>query len=135
MFFFFFKQKTAYELRISDWSSDVCSSDLKSSQRFQHQCIALSRARCDGGFDHGIFARYLIGEDRHFEPPLHRANDVEIGQAGLHHHARSEEHTSELQSLMRISYAVFGLKKKKQGILDRLIRTDVTGKQDTTKST
>src|SRR3546814_17478422 len=28
MFFFFFKQKTAYELRISDWSSDVCSSDL-----------------------------------------------------------------------------------------------------------
>src|SRR3546814_4982586 len=28
MFFFFFKQKTAYEMRISDWSSDVCSSDL-----------------------------------------------------------------------------------------------------------
>src|SRR3546814_4662471 len=28
-FFFFFKQKTAYEMRISDWSSDVCSSDLK----------------------------------------------------------------------------------------------------------
>src|SRR3546814_13092892 len=31
MFFFFFKQKTAYEMRISDWSSDVCSSDLISS--------------------------------------------------------------------------------------------------------
>src|SRR3546814_4677295 len=30
-FFFFFKQKTAYEMRISDWSSDVCSSDLQSS--------------------------------------------------------------------------------------------------------
>src|SRR3546814_5556958 len=29
LFFFFFKQKTAYELRISDWSSDVCSSDLR----------------------------------------------------------------------------------------------------------
>src|SRR3546814_15826612 len=29
MLFFFFKQKTAYEMRISDWSSDVCSSDLK----------------------------------------------------------------------------------------------------------
>src|SRR3546814_5339049 len=29
MFFFFFKQKTAYEMRISDWSSDVCSSDLE----------------------------------------------------------------------------------------------------------
>src|SRR3546814_2567585 len=33
VFFFFFKQKTAYELRISDWSSDVCSSDLKSIKR------------------------------------------------------------------------------------------------------
>src|SRR3546814_1939686 len=31
MFFFFFKQKTAYEMRMSDWSSDVCSSDLRSA--------------------------------------------------------------------------------------------------------
>src|SRR3546814_10317190 len=35
MFFFFFKQKTAYEMRISDWSSDVCSSDL--TIRFEHR--------------------------------------------------------------------------------------------------
>src|SRR3546814_4048341 len=33
LLFFFFKQKTAYEMRISDWSSDVCSSDLKPAQR------------------------------------------------------------------------------------------------------
>src|SRR3546814_5223595 len=33
VFFFFFKQKTAYEMRISDWSSDVCSSDLHDRQR------------------------------------------------------------------------------------------------------
>src|SRR3546814_4180808 len=33
-FFFFFKQKTAYEMRISDWSSDVCSSDLSAIQNF-----------------------------------------------------------------------------------------------------
>src|SRR3546814_14407658 len=33
IFFFFFKQKTAYEMRISDWSSDVCSSDLEESYR------------------------------------------------------------------------------------------------------
>src|SRR3546814_1091610 len=32
-FFFFFKQKTAYEMRISDWSSDVCSSDLSAAPR------------------------------------------------------------------------------------------------------
>src|SRR3546814_7082495 len=35
MIFFFFKQKTAYEMRISDWSSDVCSSDLPSAARFK----------------------------------------------------------------------------------------------------
>src|SRR3546814_16947679 len=36
MFFFFFKQKTAYEMRISDWSSDVCSSDLGGIAILQH---------------------------------------------------------------------------------------------------
>src|SRR3546814_7847814 len=35
-FFFFFKQKTAYEMRISDWSSDVCSSDLETQGRIVH---------------------------------------------------------------------------------------------------
>src|SRR3546814_2584114 len=33
LYFFFFKQKTAYEMRISDWSSDVCSSDLQTAKR------------------------------------------------------------------------------------------------------
>src|SRR3546814_1099595 len=37
VFFFFFKQKTAYEMRISDWSSDVCSSDLQRDAVFQRQ--------------------------------------------------------------------------------------------------
>src|SRR3546814_6725030 len=37
MMFFFFKQKTAYEMRISDWSSDVCSSDLPVALRFFHR--------------------------------------------------------------------------------------------------
>src|SRR3546814_7343694 len=35
--FFFFKQKTAYEVRISDWSSDVCSSDLRHHEQARHQ--------------------------------------------------------------------------------------------------
>src|SRR3546814_2481293 len=43
LLFFFFKQKTAYEMRISDWSSDVCSSDLysgaKDTQKFVHELI------------------------------------------------------------------------------------------------
>src|SRR3546814_6363452 len=47
MFFFFFKQKTAYEMRISDWSSDVCSSDLpqrrKPDDRAGHGAAAARR--------------------------------------------------------------------------------------------
>src|SRR3546814_7684806 len=47
LFFFFFKQKTAYEMRISDWSSDVCSSDLDQAQLFAYRgdrIAALGRA-------------------------------------------------------------------------------------------
>src|SRR3546814_2231569 len=83
--FFFFKPKTAYEMRISDWSSDVCSSDLPVR-------IALGRlAISQPSTTSTIRARPAM--------------------------PRSEEHTSELQSLMRISYAVFCLKKKKQDIM------------------
>src|SRR3546814_5588882 len=42
--FFFFKQKTAYEMRISDWSSDVCSSDLR------HAAVAILRQRAEQAF-------------------------------------------------------------------------------------
>src|SRR3546814_1982752 len=42
--FFFFKQKTAYEMRISDWSSDVCSSDLRSRSSFC--CTSEKRDHC-----------------------------------------------------------------------------------------
>src|SRR3546814_17960524 len=45
--FFFFKQKTAYEMRISDWSSDVCSSDLRQLQTQQHEDHAIEHV-----FDH-----------------------------------------------------------------------------------
>src|SRR3546814_8194680 len=40
-FFFFFKQKTAYEMRISDWSSDVCSSDLVPGRRGRRGAVAV----------------------------------------------------------------------------------------------
>src|SRR3546814_6301373 len=49
IFFFFFKQKTAYEMRISDWSSDVCSSDLgdgTSCSSPRHRGPLLSTANC-----------------------------------------------------------------------------------------
>src|SRR3546814_8202169 len=51
--FFFFKQKTAYEMRISDWSSDVCSSDLQgkvSGRKVDGSVLAVNeRARTPGG--------------------------------------------------------------------------------------
>src|SRR3546814_1045116 len=96
--FFFFKQKTAYEMRISDWSSDVCSSDLAgligANGAGKSTLFALLRGELvpDGG-DCQLPPDWRIA---------HMRQEID----------RSEEHTSELQSLMRISYAVFCLKKK-----------------------
>src|SRR3546814_2846393 len=110
-------------MRISDWSSDVCSSDLSatcvSDSSASSRCStvssswpsmraetnAASRAFCNSSLSiSGLRARTrLCIRDR-----SHSA------QRQLHVHPRSEEHTSELQSLMRISYAVFCLKKKKK---------------------
>src|SRR3546814_4538198 len=101
LIFFFFKQKTSYEMRISDWSSDVCSSDLAEQ-------IVLAVARQPGGKGRRTACDAI---DRRVGEPgeRHRARIDRLADAA----PRSEEHTSELQSLMRISYAVFGLKKKK----------------------
>src|SRR3546814_5238304 len=124
---FFFKQKTAYEMRISDWSSDVCSSDLLINDvrqvvagAAQAVRIALGADRQDDRFGgDGVALRGLdakgalrAGDLDHLgiidDPDLvGRAVRVPVGED------RSEEHTSELQSLMRISYAVFCLKKKR----------------------
>src|SRR3546814_10735258 len=117
----FFKQKTAYEMRISDWSSDVCSSDLRS--RHIAAAIGQEQARRVADLAQPFFTHRehpdLVGAA---EAVLHRAQDAILvaalafeRQHGVDHmfeHARSEEHTSELQSLMRISYAVFCLNKK-----------------------
>src|SRR3546814_6793060 len=67
-FFFFFKQKTAYEMRISDWSSDVCSSDLRTHMPWDggraapavdDEVVALRLAR-DGGVDGGLERRVVL---------------------------------------------------------------------------
>src|SRR3546814_10565128 len=71
-------------MRISDWSSDVCSSDLSDLGGLRLRTVAAKDLTCCA------FPLKAVGEEGH----------------------RSEEHTSELQSLMRISYAVFCLKKK-----------------------
>src|SRR3546814_4722489 len=58
MFYFFFKQKTAYEMRISDWSSDVCSSDLDVQHRAS--IIFLDDVRCGPGW-HSIGTAPMFG--------------------------------------------------------------------------
>src|SRR3546814_2819680 len=74
MFFFFVKQKTAYEMRISDWSSDVCSSDLDllaeilEAQVAEHRMAAQREIRAvelqdqAGVDDRLVFARHHVGE-------------------------------------------------------------------------
>src|SRR3546814_4637459 len=117
-------------MRISDWSSDVCSSDLgellEAGRRdpLHHLDLGESVVDClgrvGGGQHHAIPA--AVGLERLPETFDHRfARAVQLVVADrlvaqVRHDAvdRSEEHTSELQSLMRISYAVFCLKKKKQ---------------------
>src|SRR3546814_4699272 len=114
-------------MRISDWSSDVCSSDLGSA------CPSFGRT---------AQAKYWTASENHavrrglhrIGPAHHRrsrspSTGERLSESTLTadsqrstraprrahqraHHGRSEEHTSELQSLMRISYAVFCLKKK-----------------------
>src|SRR3546814_5252212 len=134
-FFFFFKQKTAYEMRISDWSSDVCSSDLLpvASRTAVEAFIAplgLAEWIADEGRFNEVTALSGCGPAFlfRFVDALARAGEAiglpadqaaRMALATVRGSAsmaamRSEEHTSELQSLMRISYAVFCLKKKKQ---------------------
>src|SRR3546814_1357385 len=131
-------------MRISDWSSDVCSSDLDAEIRFadnmsaqpravrrDFQAIAIvrgSHGSAQRPFDVACQRSGLVGrripldhppvaaDEELAEVPLDR---IDAEQAALlllqplPQRMRSEEHTSELQSLMRNSYAVFCLKNKK----------------------
>src|SRR3546814_5471472 len=131
VYFFFCKQKTAYEMRISDWSSDVCSSDLnlrvekQVEEERRHQVVAMV-AQCDlvesllfgervqraaaqarAQRAHGLAFRHHARDHRVgvlLEDPVFDAERFQVlrqhvfREAGL---LRSEEHTSELQSLMR----------------------------------
>src|SRR3546814_9430291 len=118
-------------MRISDWSSDVCSSDLPTRRNDPARIDADPLAHSDPDarkFRRFVWRRRLCHQARH--PARHHQEDVRRIESHLLHrsiHARlwpsepeghqtlphrSEEQTSELQSLMPISYAVFCLKKK-----------------------
>src|SRR3546814_6694502 len=119
-------------MRISDWSSDVCSSDLQRGDK-----VFVRARRSDTDEVETIEADYVVGADGArskvrdaigatmvgtrsrtgyynfiiHAPGLHQAHDHGPGVVYWQIN-RSEEHTSELQSLMRIPYAVFCLKQK-----------------------
>src|SRR3546814_1284266 len=102
-------------MRISDWSSDVCSSDLRPAGIGAGQEVDaaafLEGAVWPDALDHHHVRLQAIEEGRADDEralPVAEPHALPVGDA-----ERSEEHTSELQSLMRISYAVFCLKKKK----------------------
>src|SRR3546814_9898236 len=141
---FFFKQKTAYEMRISDWSSDVCSSDLciriGESRDLETMSTTIDAAltghtvyttlhtngvaetiqRVTGMFPDSIRQERVLAllESLHMIVSQTLVQTMDGRRAAarefLVFDQRSEEHTSELQSLMRISYAVFCLKKKRK---------------------
>src|SRR3546814_4188388 len=113
-------------MRISDWSSDVCSSDLRRYIKSSSAADFLAQQRGAGAERLQLALGHRRRQRRHAAVGAgDHALRVEERQGGaqsrrhllrrLHLGAgdiRSEEHTSELQSLMRISYAVFCLKKK-----------------------
>src|SRR3546814_4406207 len=130
-------------MRISDWSSDVCSSDLDKDdptrpppegqpgeiiffgpqvmQGYWNRPDADVEVFLGKGLRTGDVG--LIDEDGYIRIVDRLKDMIAVGgfkvfpsqiEEILYHHPRSEEHTSELQSLMRISYAVFCLKKKKK---------------------
>src|SRR3546814_4427675 len=104
-------------MRISDWSSDVCSSDLLLQLGLDvlghrhHLFDALHHASLRLLVSHAVTSASGKASSAAF------TTGVDLTQSSVSARsfasARSEEHTSELQSLMRISYAVFCLKKKK----------------------
>src|SRR3546814_2183712 len=132
---FLFKQKTAYEMRISDWSSDVCSSDLFAQQTAATEALRgrvgdIDQYNVKGTTNVNFDTGKAVLSEQAKADLCSAASQAEAmdnalllvvgytdstGSQELNQELsekRSEEHTSELQSLMRISYAVFCLKKK-----------------------
>src|SRR3546814_6479547 len=128
-------------MRISDWSSDVCSSDLARASRTQPPTKRTSApaavraaitARVSGAVIQGCGSIRCVALPAVMKPPRRSVRRVARHHDAVDHarrpqpcasrmaggevdiEKRSEEHTSEIQSLMRISYAVFCLKKKKR---------------------
>src|SRR3546814_2076260 len=170
--FCLFKQKTSYEMRISDWSSDVCSSDLcdgpeadacggdsaspkraaiiaAATDLFTHSgygAVSMDAIAAKAGVSKRTVYSHFPGKDVLFAAVMTRHCGTVSGVAGweldpevepremltdrgrrfLTLFTRSEEHTSELQSLMRISYAVFCLNTKRKDNRQMILSGELT---------
>src|SRR3546814_3570629 len=116
-------------MRISDWSSDVCSSDLEAvgdrhADVVEEQLRRIGLVLPDLVEVAAALETFAVGFDEHDRHALPRRLDLGIG-LDADEDQRSEEHTSELQSLMRISYAVFCLKKKKNKYSIHILHTHI----------
>src|SRR3546814_10362311 len=117
-------------MRISDWRSDVCSSDLDREQQVwqpvRNDGESAERRRVEFLEDDPVTDHMLDAVGHHHQRRQHEIRAIaavsqrdegDVGRSSLGHGigrtCRLEEHTSELQSLMRSSYAVFCLKKQK----------------------
>src|SRR3546814_963781 len=125
MFIFFYKWKTAYGMRIGDWSSDACASDLavksvlaergridglvnNAGGQYPMPLAAISKKGWDAVVASNLTGGFLMARETYTQWMQKNGGAIVNMIADM----RSEEHTSELQSLMRISYAVFCLKKQ-----------------------
>src|SRR3546814_7334139 len=110
-------------MRISDWSSDVCSSDLRATRSRRHRPMVMVDLAVPRDIETEVgrladVYLYTVDDLGRMVQSGTDARRAAVVQAEAIietrvQNFRSEEHTSELQSLMRISYAVFCLKKKK----------------------
>src|SRR3546814_3199489 len=121
--FFFVTQKAAYDMRISDWSSDVCSADLGrlgagTEGGTVRRVVPGERRRRAVGREAGLDDGLPLPDDKRRRELRHLQGRQPDHAALERRQGRSEEHTSELQSLMRISYDVLCLKQKTNSYYD-----------------
>src|SRR3546814_4492664 len=91
--FFFFKQKTAYEMRISDWSSDVCSSDLQHHQheKADHASVAAARAASTASAQEPVTQPNIVSNTGQKHVPGHREAILQAKETLGQLQDRSEE--------------------------------------------